>query len=97
MTNRSAYAMRTFVPSLLKEKDTIAIFAVNLKKTACGVVLKTDANMMYVTLASINRKLNVTKTTCCILMFLDSSAVTVTLGNIHVWFARVRIANSLFA
>ena len=89
--------MRTFVPTLLKEKDTIAIFAVNLKKKACGVVLKTDANMMYVTLASINRKLNVPTITCCILMSLDSSAVTVTLGNIHAWFAQVRIVNSLFA
>ena len=89
--------MRTFVPSLLKEKDTIAIFAVNLKKTACGVVLKTDANMMYVTLASINRKLNVPTTTCCILMSLDSSAVTVTRGNIRAWFAQVLIVTSLFA
>ena len=56
MKNRSAYAVRTIVPSLLKEKDTTARFAVNLKRKACGVVLKTDANMMYVTIASIKSK-----------------------------------------
>jgi hypothetical protein len=97
MKNRSAYAVRTIVPSLLKEKDTTARFAVNLKRKACGVVLKTDANMMCVTLASTKSKLNVPTTTCWSLISLNSSAVTVTPVNIHAWFARVQIVISLFA
>ena len=61
---------------------------------ACGVVLKTNAPMMSVMIASIKRKLNVPTTTYWSLISLRSIVVTVTLGIIRVWFVQVLIVTS---